>query len=227
MLSGDAVEDQSAVLKEAIATNNYMAIHVIHTSLLRLACFFGNWEMALQQVTVVENNLRVLKCIPGSYMFTEYLFFSGLTHIIQAQRASRLGPKGYRKNVRKATRIMDTLEKYVDEGTLDCLPYYLVLRAEVTYLDVKIGKQNVSNVKCAFDKAIAVSKENDALHIHALASERLGLVLLALGEEKRSVTCLLEAQKIYQKWQAFAKMEQLDEVIADAISGTVGTIQTM
>jgi tetratricopeptide (TPR) repeat protein len=227
MLSGDAVEDQSAVLKEATETKNYAAIHVIHTCLLRLACFFGNWEMALQHVMAVENNIRMLQCVPGSYMYTEYLFFSGLTHIIQAQRATHFGRKGYGKHLRKAKRILKTLDKYVGEGTLDCLPYCLLLDAEVMYFDFMIRKRNLPNVMCAFDKAIAVCKEIDASHIHALASERLGLVLHNLGEEKRAITCFLEAQKMYHKWQAYAKIEPLDEMIANAISGTVVTMQTM
>jgi hypothetical protein len=166
-------------------------------SRLQLAYYFGELEIADR---IVEP-FHTLSAIDTSYIVTSIrCYFSGLT---ASGMTRRTGKKKYRRRARKATREM---EKIMRSRGLNNLHRYLLMQAELLACE---KKRKGSDIKRAYDKAIASAGKVGFTQDAALGNELAGEYFLTLGDEFWTKHYFTRAHELYHEWGAKAKSDHL------------------
>jgi hypothetical protein len=165
-------------------------------SRLQLAYYFGKLEI----VNRIVEPFHTLSAFDTSYIVTSIrCYFSGLTACGMMRRT---GKEKYKRRARKATREM---EKIMRSRGLNNLHRYLLMRAELLACE----KKKSSDIKKAYEKAIASAGKVGFTQDAALGNELAGEYFLTLGDTFWTKHYFTRAHELYQEWGAKAKSDHL------------------
>ena len=168
----------------------------IYWSRLQLAYYFGKLEIANR---IVEP-FHTISAIDTSYIVTSIrCYFSGLTACGMMRKT---GKEKYKRRARKATREM---KKIMRSRGLNNLHRYLLMRAELLACEEKKG----SDIKVAYEKAIASAGKVGFTQDAALGNELAGEYFLTLGDTFWTNHYFTRAHELYLEWGAKAKSDHL------------------
>jgi hypothetical protein len=215
VLTGTAME-QEAMTKLAMETNNRLLEIVVDAYRLPLALIFRDYELAdkLSQKTdeIGEEILVAHIFVP------RHMFYAGMTAFAMARSKS----KGSRKQLRRATKIMRKMQKWVQSGNVSCLHMIQLFEAEMAAV---MGKKD--RAAKMFSDSIRLAARAGYLQDRALAHERAGLFFLDAHDNdwaayhfKRSIEC-------YDDWGAKAKVDQMVEKHAEFITEHAGSSERL
>ena len=204
VLTGDAM-DEDEVWKDAIESQNAMALHFMDFSKLKVACMFQAWAVAEDALTRMEEHKTIAKGAKAHFSIVECTFYEGLTNIVLAQKT------GKRSQLKLGKQAMQRLECWHSDGKTDALPFLLCLEAE---LEVATNGEDLTEVVDAYTHAIAAAEACQFVNMQAFSNERAGTLLAERNDFVRGREFLLKAKKLYQKWGALAKVVQLEQRVA-------------
>eukprot|EP00548_Thalassiothrix_antarctica_P012458 CAMPEP_0194158614 /NCGR_PEP_ID=MMETSP0152-20130528/76959_1 /TAXON_ID=1049557 /ORGANISM="Thalassiothrix antarctica, Strain L6-D1" /LENGTH=564 /DNA_ID=CAMNT_0038868021 /DNA_START=1012 /DNA_END=2702 /DNA_ORIENTATION=- len=194
-LTGD-VMNQGELEVYFLETHNCIGLEALYYARLQLACYFKAIHEAL---AMAEKLKRYSKLIDVSFTGNQIKFFSALAYI----RYNR--EKSTQKYSNRIIRCIKELERIVDNGTVFCEPFLLLLKAEMSSLKV-----NKRGLKKKYDDAVASAQRLNMVNIQALANECAGGVFL-WRDAYLSDHYLTEALEYYFQWGAMGKVEQMEK----------------
>ncbi|MBA3662202.1 MAG: diguanylate cyclase [Gammaproteobacteria bacterium] len=139
----------------------------------------------------------------GLVTIYEYQFFYALSLAACYENIPKAKQSLYLKKIKK---LRDIMRKNTDFYALNFEHYYLLIKAELArILHYELEAQQ------GYDQAIQAAKENESLHVIAVANECAGRFYLSLNKPKFAKIYLQEAHYAYERWGALTKVKQLEE----------------
>jgi predicted ATPase len=191
--------DEDILLPTWKLKGNIKAIGQYHLCRMMLAVFLRDYELALEMdeklPPLMDEGLGA--CVPCR-------LFYGAIAIINMSKDKRFKRKMRRRQVSK---IIQTLNEWVEVGLGSCKHMVLILHAE---LSAATGKDERPEIENAYQKAIRSARDAGALHHEALANELAGCWLAGQkGKEKHYMTYLMKATTLYEAWGAAVKVDDI------------------
>jgi TPR repeat protein len=191
-LSGTIMDDVPFAAECEVSGNN-RALIILCTFQIAQAFFFQNWSRGVEVYDDLKSKYRQLLLGNNSH-FIRFArdMWAGTAYLAMA----RFRP-GY---LRKARRIMREVGKYAALGSPDGAVYLKMLEAEYSML---MGTPN--DVRDAFETAMAACREGGFVHYEAHLSERLGVIMLELGDIKKAQHYMSRAASLFKTWSSKVK----------------------
>lgn len=183
------------------ASGNNRALILLYTFQIAQAFFFQNWSRGVEVYSDLKSKYRQLLQGNNSH-FIRFAreMWAGSAYIAMA----RFRP-GY---LRKARRIMREVGRYAALGSPDGAVYLMMLEAEYSML---IGTP--SEVRDAFEAAMAACRKGGFVHYEAHLSERVGVIMLELGEIKKAQHYLSRAASLFNIWSSKVKSRKAARLV--------------
>jgi predicted ATPase len=197
--------NQKAKFEEWTENKNEPALYMSYYHLMELAYFYGDLKLALQY-----GNKLCPTFSDGPYIWvTNTQFLLGMTYL------SFFKATGKRMYKRKAEPCMKQMKAWVDDGVVNCSHLLLIMKA----VSMAASKQQPSDVRVAFDNAIAAAGKYSFVQHQALACE----LAAAYGYNCNRTwyaTYLEQARVFYGHWGAMGKVQELDQQYSRHMDGS-------
>lgn len=203
LLTGD-VMDQEEMETNARLQGNHLLIRVICLSRLFLACLSSSWKQSDDLVKHVDVHMEALAAY---VLFPVYKFLAALTWLVRSGTMFK-DNKCQRKYRLKARQVMRRMETWISEGAINVRPLLLILVAE----DLA-RKGSTSEIKEAFQVAIAECRNHNLPHFQAMANERAGVLLTGKLDTGSASSYFSAAKDLYEDYGATGKVRDLEEKI--------------
>lgn len=180
--------NQEEYFQMCTKTRNQRALQHLHLVRMFLAYFFDD----LQLVDRLASRLSPsFKDGPSPWLGPRFLFEGliafGLTKSTCHQRWR------YR---RRGLGFVRKLEKFQDQGNVNCRHMVLLLQAELASIDKGSSRQ----VQAAYDKAIRVAGRTGFTHHQAMGNEQAGVYFLKQEDRAWASTYLTRAWELFDQW---------------------------
>ncbi|MEH2066484.1 MAG: AAA family ATPase [Nostoc sp.] len=202
--------DERQVLEFALASSDMLSAFVVYIYKLALCNWYGEYTKA---VKYAENAEKFVGGARGIFINPVFYFHQSIAFAgayVEADTATQ---------VIYLYKLNANLEKF-QQWAMHCPTNYqhkfLLIQAEIA----RIYKQDYQAMEL-YDKAIASAAENGYLQNEALANELAFRFYLAKDRKNFAKIYLKEARYGYLKWQATAKVRQLDEQYSQIFRDTV------
>ena len=196
--------------KEIAASGNTVAIRNYLWARLQVAYLFGYSEQArvrLQELTGHKETQRTR----STFGYCDQTFFEALTLIDLVRRSQhdlvkKPQQRAYKASIRKAVKRM---EKWVDDGAINCKDMLLLVRAE----DMSLVKNKPVEEKVrAYELAITTAGRHGKTQLRAMASERAAKFMFQTkGRYDQAEMFLANARDLYAEWGAKALVTSLEQ----------------
>lgn len=174
-----------------------LAHRTMKLAMMQVCYSFGDYKEALRHA---KESADVGTKVAQGYLFVaRHRFLYGMISVANGK-------------VKFAKAIVKTLNKWVDEGKVDCKHYSELLQAEIASAEGRAGKAIEM-----YNNAQATAERLDFVHDLALVHERAGLFYLGLQNAEHTSLHLALAVAFYHKWGAQAKVQQLSDAHGDLI----------
>lgn len=166
------------------------AVYALYKSMLLY--LYGDYKGSL---LLCENVKKYNNGILGTFHIIEYYFYLALnlTELIPENR-------GYYTLLEEPALMF---KEYALECPDNFLCRHLLIEAETKRLD-----NDISGAMSLYDNAIASARENEFIHIEAIACEKAGKFWLSLSKKDFASIYLKRAYTLFGKWGADRKMDQ-------------------
>lgn len=180
--------------------NDLLAINFVYIIKLMLACFFGNFEIAL----TYSNQIRkTVKRMLSHLYYPVYLFYDSLAKIAVYANL----PFRQRWSVKsQINQNIRELRHWADSCPKNYMHRYYLVKAELAR-----SEKNFEEASDYYDKAIITANENEFIHEEALAKELTAKFYFSHKKDKIARIYLLESFNSYSAWGATAKINQLKD----------------
>lgn len=203
ILTGDAM-DEDEVIDEDCQTGFDLAMSNAHQLKMTLACLFQAWGDCADAARIMKSHPEIFLCISAHYFSLSFTLFSGVAYFNLAKASWR------RRHIRAARRNLKRAQGWVNIDCPDALPVHAILVAEDLVFQNRSDK-----IEAAYGNAIAACRTAKQLHYEAFANERCGTVLAQTqGGEATANAYYFEAIRLYKKWGAMAKVDQIMQHMA-------------
>ena len=145
-------------------------------------------------------------CKPGginAFGMFQKVFLDGMSEVAVSRMHSTFSPQAGNYALKKLKK----LAKHAPENALNKV--YLI-EAERLVL-----QGNEEKALTRFQKSIEYANEQGLFHEQALALERCGMALIRLGSRERAIESFEGARKLYKRWGAFAKVDQITKLVRE------------
>ena len=196
VLTGE-VMDEEQYLNAQIEGGNHTAICYHYLLRLFLAYIFGRYEVAAQMYQrCFENGLP--KHLMSRFGVCSCVFYGGLT----ALEMANIDPNNP-KWLSVFEDSMSKMKKWAMAAAWNCEHKLALLQAEKLR---NVGDQGAVE---AFERAARLANEHGFLHEAAIAYERCGIFLLAMGSGSSARNQYNKAYDAYLRWGALRKCEDI------------------
>ena len=204
VLTGD-VMTESDIVEDDCRSGYDLAISNAQNLKLWLACFFQDWDACLEMTQIIRRHPEIYFGLQAHFFSLSYTLFSGVAYFNLSRRSWR------RRHLAKGKQALNRSKKWAEDGAPDAIPIYKLLTAEHTVASnsVKVLVERHATVKAEFDEAIVAYRKSGHVQFEALANERAGTILMELEQGSDGVSFLEEARRLYLKWGAVEKAEQI------------------
>eukprot|EP00957_Ditylum_brightwellii_P122320 9327982-Ditylum_brightwellii.AAC.1 len=186
---------QEGILAHAIKANNDMyTCHVCEFGGIE-AYIFGKYELAADLALKRQEVENKMSRSTRHYGVTD--FYDGLTFLAMAHKTNSSN-WGF-----LASKAMVKIERYVQNGNINCEHRLLLFQAETKSL---LG--HVKDASSDYDLAIAAAEKHGFINEHAIANERAGDFCLRNGDPRAS-QYYGKASALYIEWGAQGKADDL------------------
>lgn len=215
-LTGD-VMNQPEMERSMKENDNIMARNTIWLAQLYLCAFFEDASLGFELVKKLEVEAERAA---GHLNYYQYKFAAALTY----QGAYRLHKNSSTNQKQKykhaAKKIINRFEKFAKNGCVNVVPLLALLKAEqLSCVSSACKKNYLRDVRYAYDTAIYEAQAANLIHIEALATEKVGLVLLEMQFEQEQAVCYLSRSiELYSKWGAGEKAGRLEDTRKELVS---------
>ncbi|MEH2093619.1 trifunctional serine/threonine-protein kinase/ATP-binding protein/sensor histidine kinase [Nostoc sp.] len=205
--------DERQVLEFALASSDMLSAFVVYIYKLALCNWYGEF---IKAVEYAENAEKFVGGARGIFINPVFYFHQSIA------LAGAYADVDTETQVTYLHKLNTNLEKF-QQWAMHCPTNYqhkfLLIQAEVA----RICKQDYQAMEM-YDKAIASAAENGYLQNEALANEVAFRFYLAKDRKNFAKVYLKEARYCYLKWEATAKVRQLDEQYSQLFRDSVGEI---
>ena len=201
VLEGEAVENTSAFVAEQANIGNDAALAALHNSRIILLTVLGELDLAGMECrkTRLEG--------PGThYSMCCHHFFHGLVYLGVARKL-KLSGQGIKSIYyrRLSKKYRKRLEPFVQNGSINCIPFTKILDAE----SLSLGSTNQDYTMKVYREAISAAAHCGFRLYKGLACEKAGEYLLGRGEKSMAGDYLKQAWYEYSDYGAIAKLTQM------------------
>jgi hypothetical protein len=205
VLTGEAMVEDRA-MHEAVTTQNYAMIALLHCTKLHVSSYFQNYEMAECSADALA------KCKKqGSSTFPRYLVAAWQLH--EGLAAVALCSQHSRRRMRTTRRNIKTLRAMSHHDPAVCLNKLFLLEAEVAAANGKVDEAMTK-----FEESISQAQKGSLFHETGLACERAAMFLKRQGKEIQAMPFLERALSAYEQWGAYAKVAAIKKILPVTLS---------
>ena len=201
ILTGTAM-DRDSFTEDAIRAENQPLLHNISFNQLKLGLHFQEWQIAEDVLPIIEG-CRTSKGVEKHFTIYDFTVVAGIAYAVLWQRT------GKRKYIRNFCRLLKQAKGWLSSGPEQCRAIHSFLVAEQAFFQ----NSGAVAIKHSYDQAIHDMRRVEMIHLQAFANERAGTVLMELGILDGVLEYFTEAQTLYARYGAKAKVDQLDEKI--------------
>ncbi len=181
-------------------SNNHTVIFTVYFQKLILCYLFENYAQALENAFLVKDYFKAAVASPSIAIC---LFYDSLARLAIYGENKRMSSYLLLKKVKANQKKM---KKWAHYAPMNFLHKYYLVEAEKYRV---LGKY--SQAIDLYDRAINLAHENEYLNEEALAYELAAKFYLSRGNNLVAATYMKQARYCYLKWEANAKVKQLDE----------------
>ncbi|MCB9232709.1 MAG: AAA family ATPase [Bacteroidia bacterium] len=196
-LVGSAYNEQE-MLPKHLEANDLTASFFVYFNKLILNYLFGNYKAALEYRDLTEARLAA---VLAKLENTAFNFYDSLLCLALLPESSEEKRAEYLEKVQKNQEV---LKKWAADAPMNYLHKYYLVEAEKAR-----SEGNAELAHKFYDQAITGAMENDYLNEEALAYELAGRYFLEQGNTPMADKYLQSAYKVYQNWEATAKVWDL------------------
>jgi len=191
-------------------SGNKQAVFQYQFFSMMLACHFNDYERAEKTIMKMQ---PLFEDGPDPLVQPRVLY-AGLVYWARFKATQR---SSFRRWIymRKANAALRQLKNWADSGAVSCVPMHLLLVAES--LSAKPGTAK-GEVIAVYDKAIQGMRKLGVCHHEALANELAGAYLIGQSDPSSAAPFLVAAIKLYDRWGAVAKVEDVHARYGDLTS---------
>jgi predicted ATPase/serine phosphatase RsbU (regulator of sigma subunit) len=161
---------------------------------------FGKYTDCLD---FVDRSKGLTYNLAGQLVETEYYFYESLLLTASYEETPPRKRKEYKKIL---AGNLKRFKRWTEHSPENFETMYLLLQAEVSVI-----YHHVERAMNLYDEAIQSAKENQFIHMEALANERTGLFYLSRNKKEIAGVYLAEARRRYAAWGAHAKVSAMNE----------------
>jgi tetratricopeptide (TPR) repeat protein len=206
VMTGDAmVEDQA--MKEAVTTQNYILVALLHYMKLQLSSYFQNYEMAEYAAG------ELATCKGGTAGFP--CFIAAAWHLHEGIAAVALSSRKSRQRIGLAKRNVKKLKALAKHNPANFMNKVCLLEAEIAAVDLKIDEALTK-----YEEAISYARKEGMWNETGLACERAATFLKRQGKERQAMPFLEQALSAYEQWGACAKVASIKKILPVTLSAT-------
>jgi predicted ATPase/signal transduction histidine kinase len=194
--------DERAKLAFYVATRNVTEMALLHVSKLMLCCVFGDFERAVENARVAEQNLAG---IPASMAMAAYPFYDALAFL---GRWDELSAADRQEALARAEKDLETLRTWSVHAPANFEHRWCLVAAERARVEGRAAE-----ARELYDRAIALAQQHGYIHEEALAHECAARFHRQPGHARHAHLArnyLHDARYAYRRWGAVAKVAQLD-----------------
>jgi predicted ATPase/class 3 adenylate cyclase/tRNA A-37 threonylcarbamoyl transferase component Bud32 len=189
--------DEVKMLPLHLKANTKNICHSLYFYRLYLGYLFEDYQQALKNAALVEENLKsAVGAIPLSH------FYNSLTHLAIYFDVSKSEQKRILKKVKSNQK---KVKKWAKSAPMTHLHKFYLVEAERCRV---LGHRDKAMEY--YDRAIALARENEYINEEALAHELAAKFYLSLGKQKFARVCMRDARHCYLRWGATAKVKDLE-----------------
>ncbi|MEE3717688.1 PAS domain S-box protein [Tumidithrix elongata RA019] len=185
--------DETALASEDRQMQVYTSFRKLH-----LAFLFERYDLALEQIAIVEPHLDILE---GTFIKTLLYFYDALVRLALYPNLNKARQKEYLAKVKTDRKHLTKLAK---SAPMNYQHKLFLVEAESLRILEKLSQAGE-----LYDRAIAGAKANSYTQEEALANELAAKFYLNLGREKIAQVYMVEAYYCYIRWGATAKVRDL------------------
>ncbi len=178
-----------------------LCVYAINKMLLNF--LFGNHD------EVIAHGDKGFKVLDNVLAWPHIPFMQSLYAIATLKSAEK--KSGIKKQllILKAKKYLAKIEKAAKSSPENYITKMYLVQAELNQI-----KGEKEKAALLFDQAIKAGGESKLMMEEAIANESAGKFYLAYSDQAKGTKYLLEARRLYLKWGALAKVEQLDKTYA-------------
>ncbi|MEM7181268.1 MAG: serine/threonine-protein kinase PknK [Spirochaetota bacterium] len=190
--------DETAILPQMLATNNYMALFIFYTQKAMLHYLFGDTQQAYEYLDekIDESSISGVMIIPES------VFLNSLVCL------ALIGTEGDKHQVHfeKIAENQHRMKLWAENCPANYGHKYHIVVGELASIH-----NDIAGVIEHFNKAIALAQKYEFLFEEAIANELFAGFWEKQGNASLAKACRIEAHNAYQKWGCVPKCQQLQE----------------
>jgi predicted ATPase/signal transduction histidine kinase/GAF domain-containing protein/tRNA A-37 threonylcarbamoyl transferase component Bud32 len=196
-IMGEAFNEETS-LPRLVEAQDRTALCNLYLHKLILCYLFGEFQQAVENGTEAQ---QYLNGIIGSVAVPVFYFYDSLARLALYRDAKQSEQTNLLKRV---TENQEKLQKWAQHAPMNFLHKFYLVEAERH----RVLGNNVEAIE-NYDRAIALTQENQYLNDEALANELAGKFYLAWNKNKIAQVYFSEAQYCYACWGCLAKVEDL------------------
>lgn len=200
-LSGDYF-DESTGLPAFIKVGNANSVFYVYFAQIMLAYLLKDVAKAVAKAELAEQYTTPVLALAA---YGEYIFFYTLALLAHYAEVGATSDERRCTILAKANELQQKLATWAMRAPSNYQHKYNLVEAE----RLRLAGEHFAAMEY-YDRAIAGAKEHGFLHHEAIANELTGEFYLALGREKVGRTYLIDAYYAYARWQAAAKVSDLE-----------------
>ena len=189
--------DEIKILPIHLEANTKNICHSLYFFKLYLGYLFQDYQQALENAALVEENIdNAIGAVPLSH------FYNSLVHLAIYFDVSKFEQK---RIIKKVESNQKKIKKWASSAPMNHLNKFYLVEAERYRV---LGHKDKAT-DC-YDRAIELAKEHEYINDEALAHELAAKFYLALGKAKIAQVYMLDARHCYRQWGAVAKVKDLE-----------------
>ena len=186
---------------ECEASGHHRALILLGTYQIAQAFLFQNWSRAVEIYEHLNSKHRkLLRGDNSHFMRFAREMWAGTAYLAMA----RFRP-GY---LRQGRRIMRKVGRYAALGSPDGAVYLTMLEAEYSMLMC-----TPNDMRDSFEVAMTACRDGGFVHYEAHLAERLGVIMLELGDTKKAQYYLSRASSLFQTWSSKVKSRKAARLV--------------
>jgi len=208
LLIGEVYNEEKMIpkLKDA---NDGLAIFLLYLNKLQLCYLFGNYNQAYENSKAAY---KYLDCALSTVQIPVFYFYDSLTRVALLPESSMQDKLSHKLSITMNQRKMKKWAEFAPENYLH---KYLLIEAELAKYNGRFFE-----ALDLYKEASLEAKKNKFLQDEALANELMANFYFVTEQEIPAKAYLGNASYLYSKWDAQAKVDQLNQKYKGLLSKT-------
>lgn len=198
--------NENIVLPMYLSANDRTSLGILYFNKLFLSYLFEDYKQAIYNLTVLK---QYLDGLIGTYISAYFYIYDSLVWLAVYETIPLfVKPKIYCKIIFNQNKI----KKWMQHAPMNFSNKYYLVEAEKARV-----LKNDELAAGYYDKSIELAKKYNYTQEEALANELAGKFYLKKDKKRIAKVYLLDAQRCYTKWEAFAKVAQLEKDYSELV----------